>query len=112
MNEFPPVFHWSPVERRGQILRYGLRPGMRPTVTTPGWRAPYVCFAETPSWAWALSGGQGAEPGTEWDLWQCQINGLEVEEKPTYDEHRWHELRVYERVFKRRIWHVATRTVR
>lgn len=85
---------------------------MRPTVSTPGWRAPYVCFAETPSWAWALSGGMGADAGSGWDLWQCQVNGLQVYAMPTFDEdHQWHEVRVYERVHKRLIWHVATRTV-
>lgn len=113
LDGMPPLFHWSPAERRGQIVRYGLRPRMRPTISTPGWRAPYVCLAETPSWAWALSGMRAErdrEPG-HWDLWQVDVNGLLGETVPTYDEHRWHEVRVQERIYKRRMWHVATREV-
>lgn len=37
-----PLFHWSPAARRGQITRYGLRPGMRGTTTTGALGAPCV----------------------------------------------------------------------
>jgi hypothetical protein len=114
LDGMPPLFHWSPAERRGQINRYGLRPSMRPTISTAGRHWPYVCLAETPSWAWALSGMRSErerEPGA-WDLWQVQVNGLKGECLDTYDEHRWHEVRVHERIYKRRLWHVATREVR
>ena len=51
------LFHWSPARHRKQITRHGLRPHRRPVTTagddTPArqWRAPYVCFADSPSWA-------------------------------------------------------------
>jgi hypothetical protein len=114
LEDMPPLFHWAPTPRRRQIDRYGLRPGMRPTISTPGWRAPYVCLAETPSWAWALSGQRhedAAEPGS-WDLWQVDVNGLTGAVIPTYDDdHQWHEVRIHERIHKRRMWRVASRLI-
>lgn len=108
-----PMYHWSPRARLGQILKYGLRTRMRPTISGAGpW--PYVCFAESASWAWALSGmrdERDRDPGT-WDLWQANLNGLTGEQVPTYDEqHDYHEIRVHERVYRRRIWLVASRTI-
>lgn len=81
---------------------------MRSTLTA-GWRAPYVCFAETPSWAWGLSGAMRPDI-LAWDLWQTSLDRLpEPELKPSYDEHRWHEVRTAHRVYKRDLWYVATR---
>lgn len=114
LGDMPPLYHWSPTVRRKQINRYGLRVAQRPVQHTPGWRAPYVCFAETPSWAWALS-GQFAErehrPGS-WDLWQVNVSGKRGEVLESGDdEHRWHEVRVHEQVRKRQMWLVATREI-
>lgn len=106
------LFHWTPVARRKQIIRHGLRPAMRPTThTATGWRAPYVCFADTPSWAWALSAGQPTAPPGDWDLWQCYADRLE---DPYISPADWsngiHEVRTGHRVPKRHLWHVGTRT--
>lgn len=114
LKDMPPLFHWSPTPRRRQINRYGLRVGQRPVQHPPGWRAPYVCFAETPSWAWALS-GQFAErehrPGS-WDLWQVNVNGKRGEVLESGDDkHRWHEVRVHERLYKAQMWFVGTREI-
>lgn len=108
LEDMPPLFHWSPVERRKQIERYGLRVMQRP-VTHAGWRAPYVCLAETPSWAWALSGMQADGPGV-WDLWQVNVNGKRGAVVEDFgDGHRWHEVRVHERIYKRQLWRVGSR---
>lgn len=114
-EKFLPLFHWSPRSRRAQILRYGLRPRMRPTTHagdgSQTWRAGYVCFADTPSWAWDLSGGQRSAPAGEWDLWSTNISRLP---HPFVLPADWangiHEVRTDQRVFKRDLWHVATRT--
>lgn len=101
------LFHWAPTTRRKQIVRYGLRPNMRPTQS--GWRAPYVCFGTSPSWAWALSGA--LRPDIEsWDLWQTWRSWL-PENNRALREHdrRIKEVRAYERVYKRAIWYVGTR---
>jgi hypothetical protein len=110
----PPLYHWSPRARRRQIERYGLRPGMRPTITSPEWRAPYVCLAENPDWAWRLSGALRSDEITRWDLWQvwlapghkiCRLRNWEPVEG-----RRWHEIRVFDRVYKRGIIWIAERS--
>lgn len=106
-----PLYHWSPVARRKQIIRYGLRPGMRPCIQTPGWKAPYICFADTPSWAWALSGDLRWAPSGEWDLWMVWSNRLispriyKSKERPSGIQ----EVRTDHRVFKRDLWYVGSR---
>lgn len=101
-----PLFHWAPTERRKQIIRHGLRPSMRGTTAADqSWRAPHVCFAESPSWAWALS-GYFSPHIKRWDLWQTYYGDL-VEPKviKTYDkQHIVHEIRTSHRVYKRALW--------
>ncbi len=104
------LFHWSPVERRKSILRRGLVPGSR--CTTSSGRFKVVCFADSPSWAWALSAEICGEPGSEWDLWQCALDLL-VEPTILPGEDRAsgiYEVRTEHRVFKRDLWFVGTRT--
>lgn len=105
-----PLYHWSPIERRAAIVRHGLRPSMKSTAST--WRAAYVCFADTPSWAWALSAGAYGGPGSEWDLWQTWLHDLtepraiRCTERPS----GIYEVRTKNRVPKSLLWHVGTRT--
>lgn len=74
-----------------------------------------MCFAHTPSLAWALSGHFHPEIDS-WDLWEVpadRVNGYEVipfdyGDGGTSTEDK--EYRVYERIYKRDIWYVATRT--
>lgn len=108
-----PLFHWSPTARRKQILRYGLRPAMRVT-THPDpevRRWPNICFADTPAWAWALSGAQRSAPSGSWDLWQTWANRL-TEPMASVDSSDYggiHEVRTEHRVYKRDLWFVGTR---
>jgi hypothetical protein len=110
-----PLYHWSPTSRRKQIIRYGLRPYMRPNTTMGedwGHKAPVVCFADTPSWAWALSGAMRWTPTGEWDLWQTFLEDLidpvilASDERPS----GIYEVRTEFRVYKRFLWLVGTRT--
>lgn len=109
-----PLFHWSPRARRAQITRYGLRPCMRPTTHVGEgmtWRAGYICLADTPSWAWALSGAMPSAPAGEWDLWQTTVDRLtEPMVMPADWSNGIHEIRTASRVYKRDLWHVGTRT--
>lgn len=105
------LYHWSPVARRKSILRSGLVP-CKPS-RCGQWRPPYLCFADSPSLAWALSAGMKKEPG-EWDLWMCWSTAagkLKRLSNPvrgaTYK--RPTEWRTKDRVFKRHLWHVGTR---
>lgn len=105
-----PLYHWAPVARRKQIIRYGLRPGMRST-TTETHIAPYICFADSPSWAWALSGQMPHSPSGEWDLW---MTWLEVVTDPTVlatsdRPSGIYEIRTPNRVYKRDLWYVGSR---
>lgn len=108
-----PLFHWSPAVRRKQITRYGLRPFMRVTTSTGedtgGY--PVICFADSPSWAWALSGGMRWTPDGEWDLWQTSLDRL-TEPVVLPGEDRLsgiYEVRTEHRVFKRDLWWVGSR---
>lgn len=105
-----PLYHWSPTSRRKQISRYGLRPMSRSTTSSE--RFDIVCFADSASWAWALSGNMEWTPGGEWDLWQTSLDRLhEPVVMPSADRGTGiYEVRTTQRVFKRDIWHVATRT--
>lgn len=113
VEPFRPLYHWSPVARRKQINRYGLRPHMRPAVSVvEGYKAPYVCFADSPSWAWALSGAMNWPPKGEWDLWMVYLDRLTdpiVHATPDRKSGLY-EVRTEHRVFKRDIWYVGHRT--
>lgn len=101
------LFHWSPMDRRKQILRYGLRPYCRST-TNVQWKAPYVSFATSPSLAWGLSGDLRPDIDS-WDLWQTWADRVSSYEELSFNETTEAEVRIYERIFKRDIWYVATR---
>lgn len=106
-----PLYHWSPRSRKKQIVRYGLRPGMRCTTSSGPLGAPCVCFADSPSWAWALSGQLSYTPNAEWDLWQTWLEALvdpvvlATDERPS----GIYEVRTEHRVYKRDLWLVGTR---
>lgn len=107
-----PLYHWAPVARRKQIIRYGLRPGCRPTTTGGFDKVPYVCFADSPAWAWALSGGMRWTPDGDWDLWQTWLEALTepiVLASPDRPSGIY-EVRTEHRVFKRDLWRVGVRT--
>lgn len=106
------LYHWSPRSRRKQIIRHGLRPGMRLTTTSSPMGGMAICFADSPSWAWALSGGMRWTPDGEWDLWQTWLDRL-TEPVVLADENRpsgVYEIRTGHRVYKRDLWLVGSRT--
>lgn len=107
-----PLYHWAPAARRKQIRRYGLRPGMRPTTSSgQPYGAPCVCFGDSPSWAWALSGKQPGAAAGEWDLWQTWLDRLEAPIVLATDSRPsgLHEIRTEHRVYKRDVWLVGSR---
>lgn len=110
------LYHWSPRSRRRQILRYGLRPFMRSTTSDPGgvdgYKAAVVCFADSPSWAWALSGQMKWTAAGEWDCWQTSMDLLtDPIILPGPDRASGiYEVRTEHRVFKRDLWWVGCRT--
>ena len=106
-------FHWSPSERRGSIERLGLVPGRLSRNRL--WRPPYVCLTDSPSLAWGLSGGmdRDADAPRSYDLWQVDLSEVSGYEVLANDvDGSLKEVRVYERIWKRNVWYVATRVVR
>lgn len=114
-----PLFHWSPAKHRKQIRRYGLRPGRKPVTHSSElkWRAPYICFADDPAWAWMLSGKMPGAPDGEWDLWQTWFDLLDdLEILMSYpddnqsDGNGVHEYRTPRRVPKRYLRFIGSRS--
>lgn len=108
------LFHWAPTSRRKQIIRYGLRTGMRPSTSSGDggkWRANCICFGDSPSWAWAISGEMSWTPEGEWDLWQTTLDLLKDPiVLPGVDRASGiHEIRTEHRVPKRHLWYVGSR---
>lgn len=109
------LYHWAPASRRKQIIRYGLRPRMRPSTSigdaTSRWRPQVICLADSPSWAWALSGEQRHAPSGEWDLWETTLDRLHEPVVLASDARASgiHEVRTTARIFKRDLWYVASR---
>lgn len=117
MSDDPfPLYHWSPTNRRKQITRYGLRVSMWSTDRV--WKPPMVCFAANPELAWVLSAGTPRGKAVEsWDLWVMWSDvpaGFEeiTDTYPDTGRSYIKEYRVYERVMKRDLWFVGTRTQR
>jgi hypothetical protein len=109
-----PLYHWAPRARTRQILRYGLRPAMRPSTSTEGYKVPYVCLADSPSWAWALSGEMKWTPIGEWDLWMCWLQDIKepiVHATPDRPSGLY-EVRTEHRIYKRDLWYVGSRLKR
>lgn len=106
------LFHWSPRERRNGILRYGLVPGKKETSSTGRYNC--VCFADSPSWAWALSGEMRWTPSGVWDLWQTSLDLLtEPVILPGAERSSGiYEVRTEHRVYKRDLWYVGSREKR
>ncbi len=116
----PALYHWSPTDRRKQIIRRGLVPGSRPTVSTvstvggadeSGSGRHMVCLGPDPATAWSYSGGLPWLKGTlSWDLWQVHItDGDEVHVMPFWGRGLM-EIRVANRIPKSRLIYLGTRT--
>lgn len=102
-------FHWSPRDRRSRINRVGLLPGVWDHDRL--WKPPYVCLAESPRIAWALSGEMsGRRHIQEWDLWEVWTHEQSGYEELYFDDTgNIKEIRVYERIFKRNVWFIGER---
>lgn len=100
------LYHWAPSTRRKQINRYGLRPGSISSDRL--WKPPYICFADSPRYAWQLI-GRFRPMIREWDLWWTTSGAASPMEMIPCDDGRPREYRVYHRVFKRDLWLVGTR---
>jgi hypothetical protein len=111
VEPYRPMYHWAPESRRKGIIRYGLRPSMPSTTSTEGYRAPYVCYADSPSWAWALSGQMKWAPEGNWDLWMTYLDKIEepvVHATPNRPSGLY-EVRSIHRLYKRDLWYVGSR---
>lgn len=105
----PVFYHWSLAAHRPSIVRRGLRPSC-PTSTRYEESTLAVCLGTSPSHAWSLSGAVFAEKGDVWDLWQVGLDdGDEVHPLPFFGN-RLEEVRVLNRIPKRRLWLVGQRT--
>lgn len=102
------LYHWSPLDRRAEILRDGLVPGSRATMV--GSEIGYVCLGTSPRGAWMLSGDlEWAEGTDDWDLWQVSLADTdEVRVRPNYGA-RIDEVKVHNLIPADRVWWTGTR---
>lgn len=103
-------FHWSPTAVRPRILHSGLLPNQWSRDRL--WKPPYVCLAPSPLLGWSLSGGMGQEPQIEsWDLWEVFVGEQKGYEELKDDRNgRVKEIRVYERIYKRNVYYLGSRS--
>lgn len=101
-----PLYHWSPTSNRRAIQRAGLTTG-RPD--RDGTRYGLTCFADSPSWAWqhALISWPDVH---EWDLWMTWRSNLPDVRRAAVSTQGVSEWRTWQRVWKRNLWYVASRT--
>jgi hypothetical protein len=96
VQPYRPLYHWAPFARRKQIIRYGLRPMMRPTTNiAEDYKTPYVCFA--------VEG--------QWDLWMTWLDEIpEPMVHATPDRPSGlYEVRTIHRIYKSKLWYVGSR---
>ena len=116
--KLPPLYHWSPIERRETIRSEGLKPYSPPWVKTDDpddaeWAmgCGVVCLGFTPSAAWGLSGAidRFISEDIEWDLWQVNLGeNDEVHVRSEFGD-VLQEVRVHNPITADRIWWVGTR---
>ena len=106
----PPLYHWSPSDRREALREQGMRPYADPCVQDGEHRFAYICLATDPQMAWMLSGDLSWTKEVElWDLWQVRLaSGDEVHYRSDFGP-ELHEVRVFTPLPPDRIWLVGTR---
>ncbi len=118
--ELGPLFHWSPRERLPSIKRLGLVPRRLNLVNDTSYvnevtgkrevyRQDSISFSTTPATAWNYSHAVWKSEGT-FDLWEVYlIETDEVHVNPMWGD-RIIEVRVHNRIPKRRLIWVGERT--
>jgi len=99
------LYHWAPSSRRKSILKKGLLVKQLHAAHSKGWQADYLCFSDSPSYAWALSGH--TKRRDLWMVWSNSIPDLcyrsdEVGKRPS-------EYRTARSLPPSKIWFVGTR---
>lgn len=105
------LYHWSPVTRRAGIEKRGLVVGEEHVAHTAGWNARYLCFSNSPSLAWTLSGDFCAQP-IEWDLWMVWSSCIPgpIYRRTDHQGLNPAEFRTYVNIPKEFPWRVGSRT--
>lgn len=111
------LYHWSPTSRRKSIQKHGLQVGRKHITHTKikGWQADYLCFSDSPSLAWALSGAWFPRADTKkgWDLWMTWSNNMsDLQWRGDHYLQQPAEFRSKTSLNPDQIWLVGTRTKR
>lgn len=103
------LYHWSPASNRRRIHRHGLRPGR--LSRDREWKAPYICFSDSPSHAWGLSAAL-SDVRQMWDLWMVwstELKNLTRKAWSATSRRPPAEWRTTSGVRGSRIWYVGSR---
>lgn len=105
----PPLYHWSPRERREAILAEGLQP-YKQSISLPTHGFHYICLGTSPAGAWRLSGDMSwASEIEEWDLWEVRLGEHDEMHVNAEFGDRIKEVRIRNVIPPDRVWYVATR---
>lgn len=105
------LYHWSPSSRRAAIQREGLVIGSPVVIhSAEGWTPTYLCFSDSPSFAWGYSGAL-SNVAEDWDLWQVWSDSIPggVFIRSDHVGCRPAEYRAKSSIPKDKLWFVATR---
>ena len=105
----PALFHWSPRERRDEILRQGLRLFAASSGGAPD-GLPMICLGTSPRDAWLLSGDTNwGREEEDWDLWQVTLADYDQVRVRTENGPRIWEVKVHNAIPADRLWWVGQR---
>jgi len=103
------LYHWAPLSRCASIKRRGLRVGRRSRDGV--WKAPYICFSDSPSLAWALS-AQMQTHHKRWGLFMVWSTACGKLKRRTDMPGRPTEFRARADIAARHLWFVGSRSIK
>lgn len=105
------LYHWSPRERRGQILREGIKLGQKCVTHSCDFPKRAICCCDDPARAWRLSAGALGHHGDLWDLYLIYLRAEDRGKWQPHYEGSIPEYRIYNDIPKNRVLWIGERKI-